>query len=71
MGETAHRLKSVGGTFGLVKLQHLTSDATDAARTGNEAVCETLTAEILGLLPDGIAKLKVVKSKIENGEAIQ
>lgn len=71
MGETAHRLKSVGGTFGLVKLQHLTSDATDAARSGNLSACEALITEILKLLPDGIEKLQAVKSRIENGEALQ
>ncbi len=70
MGETAHRLKSVGGTFGLVKLQHLTSDATEAARQKKNADCETLTAEILKLLPDGIAQLNGVKNRIENREAI-
>lgn len=70
MGETAHRLKSVGGTFGLVKLQHLTSDATDAARQDKKVDCETLTAEILKLLPAGIKELKGVKERIESGEAI-
>lgn len=67
MGETAHRLKSVGGTFGLVKIQHLTSDASDAARQGNTGQCEHLVDEILSLLPDGIAALNTIKSEIANG----
>lgn len=70
MGETAHRLKSVGGTFGLVKIQHLTSDASDAARQGDTGQCEHLVDEILSLLPDGIAALNTVKSEIANGGTV-
>lgn len=66
MGEIAHRLKSVGGTFGLVKLQHLASDASDTAKQGNNTDCEALTAEILSLLPDGIEKLKNFQQRIES-----
>ncbi len=70
MGEIAHRLKSVGGTFGLVKIQHLTSDASEAARQGNTATCQVVVDEILQLLPAGIAALNGIKSDIENGRTI-
>lgn len=70
MGETAHRLKSVGGTFGLVKIQYLTSDASDAARQGNTGNCEILVDRILHLLPDGIVTLKKIKTDIENGGTV-
>lgn len=70
MGETTHRLKSVGGTFGLVKIQHLTSDASDAARQGNTGQCEHLVDKILNLLPDGIAALNTMKSEIANGGTV-
>ena len=65
MGEVAHRLKSVGGTFGLVRVQHLTSDASDAARQGNARQCEVLVSEILSLLPAGIEALSDIKRRIE------
>ena len=65
MGEAAHRLKSVGGTFGLVRIQHLTSDASDATRQGNARQCEVLVSEILSLLPAGIEALCDIKRRIE------
>lgn len=71
MGKIAHRLKSVCGTFGLVKLQHLTSDASDAAKQKNNAACDRLTSQILRLLPDGIGQLNGFKQQLKSEEALQ
>lgn len=71
MGETTHRLKSVGGTFGLTRVQYLASDASDAAKQGRQHACEALVGHLLALLPSGIESLKAIKNTIDQKEEFQ
>lgn len=63
----AHRLKSVTGTFGLKKIQHLSGEVNDLFRIGKEQESMQQASSLKILLPGGIQALKSLMADLEGG----
>jgi len=70
VAEAAHRLKSVAGTFGLTRIQHLANSVSELNREGRTGESMELAAELAAALPKGIETLCAVNNAPTKRESI-